>query len=272
MDRPTPTPIQRLLPRGPHRPPSGGRWRLLLLPLVSALFAGAGAMAAVPAAAADEGPWRWPLDGQPVVLAGFAPPAERWGAGHRGVDLQAEPGDAVRAAGAGRVTYAGMLAGRGVVTVTHGELRTTYEPVRTAVSVGTLVEAGDRLGELSGVAGHCAPRSCLHWGLLHGDVYLDPLALVDQGPVRLLPLLPTAAGSPRLVVPLPVVPDGSQGAGAPAHGGAVPAAQPSAALPAAADGAGRSGAAALGALALVGAAGLGAVAVNSASRAPGRGG
>ncbi len=274
MDRSTPTPIQRLLPRRSRRTLSPGLRSLLLLPLLSALFAAAGALAGVPAAASDDGPWRWPLDGQPVVLAGFAPPAARWGAGHRGVDLHAEPGDAVRAAGAGRVTYAGVLAGRGVITVTHGELRTTYEPVRAAVSLGTLVEAGDRLGELSGVAGHCAPRSCLHWGLLRGDVYLDPLALVDQGPVRLLPLLPSTPGGPPLVVPLPVIPDGNQGAAGSAHGAAVPVAKPSTAAAAAADGPGRRAAAvgALAALAVVGTALLGAVAVSSPAGLVGRGG
>jgi len=30
--------------------------------------------------------------------------------------------------------------------------------------------------------------ACLHWGLLQGDVYLDPLALLGLGRVRLLPL------------------------------------------------------------------------------------
>ena len=52
------------------------------------------AVAAVPArhAAADTGPWTWPLSGTPVVLRAFDPPAQRWLAGHRGVDLAAEPG------------------------------------------------------------------------------------------------------------------------------------------------------------------------------------
>ena len=71
----------------------------------------------------------WPLDPRPAVARGFEPPASRWGAGHRGVDLAGRPGQPVRAALPGRVTFAGTLAGRGVVVVDHGSTRTTYEPV-----------------------------------------------------------------------------------------------------------------------------------------------
>ena len=39
----------------------------------------------------------------PLVLTAFRPPADRFGAGHRGVDLAAQPGSDVRAAGSGRV-------------------------------------------------------------------------------------------------------------------------------------------------------------------------
>ena len=51
-------------------------------------------------------------------------------------------GQPVRAALPGTVTFAGMLAGRGVVVVDHGATRTTYEPVAATVAVGTPVAAG----------------------------------------------------------------------------------------------------------------------------------
>ena len=120
------------------------------------------------------------------VVTRFDPPDETWNAGHRGVDLAGSPGEPVAAAAAGTVTYAGVLAGRGVVVVDHGTVRTTYEPVRATVAVGERVTRGQEIGRLQ--AGHpsCPGTTCLHWGLRDGDAYLDPLLLL--GPViRLLP-------------------------------------------------------------------------------------
>lgn len=139
-------------------------------------------------AAADSGPWAWPLAGPREVSRPFAPPAVRYAAGHRGADLPSTPGAAVRAAGAGRVSYAGLLAGRGVVVVVHGTLRTTYEPVTATVSVGDEVATGEGLGVLEPGHGGCPYDACLHWGLRRGDTYLDPVRLVQAGPVRLLPV------------------------------------------------------------------------------------
>lgn len=131
----------------------------------------------------------WPLTPAPDVVRGFDPPLSRYGAGHRGADLLGSPGQAVVAAAPGRVTFAGSLAGRGVVVVSHGATRTTYEPVTATVAVGDTVAAGARIGTLQAVASHCAPATCLHWGLIEGETYLDPLTLVGAGPVRLLPLV-----------------------------------------------------------------------------------
>jgi Peptidase family M23 len=130
----------------------------------------------------------WPLRPRPEVVADFDPPLDPWGSGHRGVDLLGSAGQPVLAALPGRVTFAGMLAGRGVVVVSHGDTRTTYEPVSANVVVGQSVTAGGRLGQLELVGSHCFPRTCLHWGWLRGDTYLDPLDLLGGGPVRLLPL------------------------------------------------------------------------------------
>ncbi len=129
----------------------------------------------------------WPLVPRPEVVAGFDPPAENWNAGHRGVDLRGTPGQRVRAAKSGWISYAGRLAGRGVVVVTHGDTRTTYQPVASTVRVGDRVTAGQKLGVLHPFGSHCWPRTCLHWGLIRGETYLDPLTLVGAGPVRLLP-------------------------------------------------------------------------------------
>lgn len=130
----------------------------------------------------------WPLLPRPEVVRPFDPPASRWGAGHRGADLAGYVGQRVRSSLAGRVSFVGRVAGRGVVVVDHGATRTTYEPVLATVSRGDRVAAGDGIGRLTGARSHCAPRACLHWGLRRGETYLDPLALVDAPrPVRLLP-------------------------------------------------------------------------------------
>lgn len=162
-----------------------------------------------PAAAADPD-GVWPLRPRPAVATGFDPPASPWGAGHRGVDLVGSPGQVVRAALPGTVSYAAGLAGRGVVVVSHGTTRTTYEPVQAEVSVGDPVGAGDRLGTLQAAPSHCVPRSCLHWGWIDsssGD-YLDPLRLVGVGPVRLLPFLSGAAPARVPAARLPARPVG----------------------------------------------------------------
>ncbi|WP_442934334.1 murein hydrolase activator EnvC family protein [Micromonospora sp. CPCC 205539] len=138
---------------------------------------------------AVSGRYRWPVDGPARPVRRFDPPPQPWLAGHRGVDLAAPPGAVIRSAGPGTVLFAGLVAGRPVVTVGHaGGLRTTHEPVRPAVRPGQPVAAGAPLGEL--LPGHpgCPTTACLHWGLRRGAEYLDPLALLGLGPVRLLPV------------------------------------------------------------------------------------
>lgn len=166
----------------------GGRGASLVVGLAVLLLLSFGA--ARQAAAAPQGGWTWPLDVRtPVtVVRGFDPPATAYGAGHRGVDLAGMPGAPVLAAGSGRVSYAGLLAGRGVLVVVHGELRTTYEPVTATVSVGQPVEVGEPIGNLDAGHGGCPEAACLHWGLRRGETYLNPLSVVGAGPVRLLPL------------------------------------------------------------------------------------
>ncbi|WP_328326251.1 M23 family metallopeptidase [Kribbella sp. NBC_00382] len=135
----------------------------------------------------------WPLTPRPEVVRGFEPPPKPWLPGHRGLDLRGSPGQQVRSATSGTVTYAGPLAGRGVIVITDGPLRTTYEPVIPTVRKGTHVTPGTPLGHLSAAASHCTPATCLHWGLLQATTYLNPLTLLPHRPVRLLPNTPHRA-------------------------------------------------------------------------------
>lgn len=150
-------------------------WRAVLGPVVLVVV-----LAGVPAApAAESGPAAgaravWPVDG--AVVRGFEPPEHPYGPGHRGADLAAEPGTAVRAALPGVVAFSGVVAGRGWVTVNHGGgLDTTYGVLDPrAVSAGQRVAAGDVLGQLAAGAAH------LDWGARLGGHYIDPLRLFGR--------------------------------------------------------------------------------------------
>ncbi|ARR79245.1 membrane protein related to metalloendopeptidase [Mycobacterium intracellulare subsp. yongonense] len=159
-----------------------------------ALTLGAALVSAVPAAA-DDDRLDWPLRPPPAVTRAFDAPVQDWHPGHRGVDLAGAAGQPVYAAGAATVVFAGLLAGRPVVSLAHpGGLRTSYEPVRAAVRAGQSVAAGTVIGTL--MAGHpgCRTAACLHWGAMWGPAsgahYVDPLGLLRSTPIRLKPLRP----------------------------------------------------------------------------------
>jgi murein DD-endopeptidase MepM/ murein hydrolase activator NlpD len=130
-----------------------------------------------------------PLDAPLTVARPFDAPAQPWAPGHRGVDLLAAPLRTVRAPAAGRVTFSGTVVDRGVLTITHDDgLRSSLEPVVPSVVVGQRVLAGQVVATVASTPGHCAPSTCLHWGLRRGETYLDPMRwLLDRGPVVLLP-------------------------------------------------------------------------------------
>ena len=125
------------------------------------------------------------------MLRPFRAPQSTYGAGHRGLDLAASDGTSVRAVESGVVTHAGLVAGRGTVTVAHGDgLSSTYEPLDPVVAIGAVVAGGDMLGTLRARdgPGHCGVRSCLHLGARRGASYLDPYPFLAGGRLALLPL------------------------------------------------------------------------------------
>lgn len=169
------------------RPPRRGSGRARGLPaasgvvlvcaLLSVVFAPT--VAALPEAArsvASAGvPWSWPTPTPVPVLRRFDPPEQRWRAGHRGVDLDVDVGSEVLAPADGVVTWAGTVVDRGVVSVQHGPVRSTFEPVEALVTRGQHVVRGQVLGRV--VEGHTP--GALHWGArVAADTYVDPLRML----------------------------------------------------------------------------------------------
>lgn len=140
--------------------------------------------------------WGWPLAGRPEVVRGFDPPAQRWLAGHRGIDLAGVAGEAVLAVDDGVVVHSGSVAGVGTVSVDHpGGLRSTYQPVVDRVARGARVARGDRIGTLD-QGGHCLLADCLHLGARTGRrTYVDPTPLLHPVELSLLPLGSTPRGT-----------------------------------------------------------------------------
>lgn len=128
---------------------------------------------------------------EPLFVSHLASlPAQNWLPGHRGIDLATSVGRTVNSPAAGEVTYAGIVVNRPVVSVRHtGGFVSSLEPVDATVRVGDAVDVGEALGTASIAAGHCAPATCVHWGLRRDGRYVNPLDyLRGYGQVRLLPL------------------------------------------------------------------------------------
>jgi murein DD-endopeptidase MepM/ murein hydrolase activator NlpD len=163
--------------------------------LVGVIPPGAGARAsgvpAAPASSPARPRWVWPVDPPHEVTRPYEAPATAYGPGHRGIDIAAEPGAAVRAPADGTVSFAGVVVDRPVVSIRHADgLVSSVEPVVPCVSAGDTVVAGQVVGALAGAPRH-EPAGGLHLGArLHGE-YVDPaLLLAALRHAVLLPLDP----------------------------------------------------------------------------------
>lgn len=117
------------------------------------------------------------------VVAGFHPPAERWLAGHRGIDFARC--DEPVAPEDGIVTFSGTVVDRGVLTIEFAPgWRYTYEPIESELQAGERVTRGMPLGR-AGSGGHCG-HHCLHLGVRERDQYRNPMRFFYAKP-QLLP-------------------------------------------------------------------------------------
>lgn len=146
------------------------------------------------ASAAERLPrWSWPLEENRTVAREYVAPADRYSAGHRGIDIAAEPGTELHAVAEGTVTFAGMVAGRPVLTLEHQNgWKSSYEPVLTDLQTGTPVLPGAVIGTLAEPAGH-GPGSLLHLGARRDGEYVSPLLLLGAAGAVLLPWEPIQA-------------------------------------------------------------------------------
>jgi murein DD-endopeptidase MepM/ murein hydrolase activator NlpD len=125
-----------------------------------------------------------------VVVRPYLAPATQYGPGHRGIDLRAPVGTPVAAPDDGTVLFAGRVVDRGVLSIDHGTVRSSVEPVRALVHPGEHVARGQVVAILA-APGATHPAGVLHLGARVRDGYVSPLLFL--GGLRravLLPLVP----------------------------------------------------------------------------------
>lgn len=149
-------------------------------------------------------------ESRPRVVHPFEKPAQRWSAGHRGVDLAVPENDRhVYAPAPGKVVFSGTVVNRKVLVIAHPDgRRSTFEPMDEALPVGTTVAAGEVIGTVAtpdSVGGNgerpyrrCT-TACLYWGVRQGSArgdgsgktaeYINPMSLLgSKEPSILLPV------------------------------------------------------------------------------------
>lgn len=145
---------------------------------------------------------------RPRVIHPFEKPAQRWSAGHRGVDLAVPEHDRrVYAPAPGKVVFSGTVVNRKVLVIAHPDgRRSTFEPMDEALPAGTTVAAGEVIGAVAVTAGGNSERPyrrcstpCLYWGVRQGGArgdgsgkdaeYINPMSLLgSKEPSILLPV------------------------------------------------------------------------------------
>ena len=147
-------------------------WAMVMAAMLTALLAPSlatsPASAAPPLGSSGREVFRPPTSG--VVIDPFRPPPKPWLSGNRGIEYATEPGSALTAIGTGTVSFAGQVAGRLVVSITHQSgLRSSLTGVgQIRVQPGEFVRGGQVVGEA---------LETVHLGVRKADTYIDPASL-----------------------------------------------------------------------------------------------
>jgi murein DD-endopeptidase MepM/ murein hydrolase activator NlpD len=129
------------------------------------------------------------------IAAGFGWRTNPWPEFHKGVDLEANYGDQVRAAAAGTVVSAGWDSGFGIkVDIDHGNgYHTWYAHLsRTAVEPGQRVVKGQPIAYVGSTGESTGPH--LHYQVMYDGQPVDPAPYLNGVPAHVLATLPDSPG------------------------------------------------------------------------------
>lgn len=126
-------------------------------------------------ASGSEALWLPPLGFPLQVTTPYDLPHGPYRAGHRGIDLPASPGDAVRAPADGTVSFSGNVVDRRVLSIrTDARTVVSFEPLSSELQPGDAVARGQSIGVVGDGGGHC-DGNCLHLGVRVDGAYVNPL-------------------------------------------------------------------------------------------------
>ncbi len=172
-----------------------------------AVVAAIASLIVVPAAAG----WVWPADGP--VLRPFSLAEDAYAAGqHRGIDIGAAAGGAVRAPAAGTVSFAGAVPGGGralTIQTADGYAVTLLQLGSIAVTRGSTVAEGAIVGEVGASEDAVTRAPHVHLGVRvasDANGYVDPALLLPARPPLTTPE-PAPVASPEPAPPAVVVPE-----------------------------------------------------------------
>jgi murein DD-endopeptidase MepM/ murein hydrolase activator NlpD len=172
-----------------------------------AVVAAIASLIVVPAAAG----WVWPADGP--VLRPFSLAEDHYAVGqHRGIDIGAAAGGAVRAPAAGVVSFTGPVPAGGralTIQTADGYAVTLLQLGAISVARGGTVAEGEIVGEVGASEDAVTQAPHVHLGIRvasEPNGYVDPIGLLPVRPPLAAPE-PAPAASPEPAPPAVVVPE-----------------------------------------------------------------